>query len=395
MAPNVPTIELQGSRYDMGLQHGQAAKDKIYKNIETYTSFFQETAGLSWAQAKQRSATFIPTIQRLYPQILEELEGIAKGAQLEFEDILALNTRSEISLTNYENTPLNPQPPPEITDGCTAVAQLSCDKSTLILAQNWDWLEALQDGTVILDVHAPDGTKFYTLTEAGLVAKIGINSYGVGICINALRCGAFSASRLPTHLMARYVLEYGQDFDDTVEMSSKYGGACTFNMMAADTRGKFGNLEITPHGISVLRPLSDSPDVSDDNKAHLPGTGVSFVAHTNHVLTPPDKFPLGPIYDRPAPNSFSRLERMTELTKGDIQGNVAVSVEAVLSRLQDELGAPVSICRGLPVNARGMERMTTLASILIKMNTVTREIQGNVLIGRPCEDLLQRERWAF
>jgi isopenicillin-N N-acyltransferase-like protein len=389
--PYVATLRLRGSSYyDIGLQHGQQAKQLIYTNIKTYTTFFQETAGMkTWQDAKERSKTFIPTLEKLYPEILEEIRGIAEGAQLDREDILALNVRSEIGLTNYSNTPK--EAPPAITDGCTSIVQRSQDGSTVILAQNWDWLEQLHDGMVIMDIITPDGeTRLQFLNEAGLVGKIGVNSHGVGICMNAIRCGALSTDRLPTHFMCRRVLQYAKTFDEAVTMLDQYGGACSFNLAMADVQGNFATVEITPNGLSVIGPLSEG----DSTK--VSGKGPNFVAHTNHVMTPPMEFPRGAIYDRPAPNSFSRLERMTELTHEDINQQKELTLESIIDRLKDQKGTPVSICRDKPANATGMEKMTTLATVSIVFDTVAKKVtQSQITIGRPCEAGLQLVELTF
>lgn len=385
--PHVATLHLRGkSPYEIGLQHGQLAKQQILNNITTYTSFFQETAGLkNWEEAKERSTIFLPTLEKLYPEILEEIQGIADGAQLDREDILALNVRSEISLTNYENTPSEERIPPPITDGCTAIAQCSQDGSTVVLAQNWDWLEDLHHGMVILDIITPDGeTRLQFLNEAGLVGKIGVNSHGVGICMNALRCGALTTDRLPTHFMARRLLQYAKSFDEAVAMLDQYGGACTFNLVVADVQGKFATVEISPNGISVILPPSKR------DSTEIPGMGSSFVAHTNHVLTPSSDFPRGAIYDRPAPNSFSRLERMGELTAKDLADGKEVTFESINERLKDQKGAPFSICRDRPAGATGMEKMITLATVLMEFDISARKVsRSKITIGRPCEDGLQ------
>ncbi|KAL2822239.1 acyl-coenzyme A:6-aminopenicillanic acid acyl-transferase-domain-containing protein [Aspergillus cavernicola] len=414
MPPHIPTLTLHGPPYTIGLEHGQQAASLITKNIKTYTAFFHETANLSWSDAKTRAATFIPTLKTLYPAILDEIRGIADGSGLDFTDILALNIRSEIALTNYDNTPTPPksQPQvPEITDGCTALAQLSGDGSRLVLAQNWDWVADLADGTVVLDITIPgsesqgngdghgDGggketKRLFTLTEAGLVGKIGLNSSGLGVCVNALRCGAFDVHRLPTHIMARYILEHGAGVGSAVEMLGELGGACAVNMLVADMEGAFASVEVTPFGISVLRPSSEEA-VPGDGFDLERGRGPSFVAHTNHVVTPARGFPRGAIYDRPAANSFSRLQRVTELARVDAERGVEVCGEAVYARLKDQEGDPYSICRGLPVNARGMERMTTLASVVIDMDVVEKRARGFVTVGRPCEEGLQRMEWEF
>ncbi|KUL84860.1 hypothetical protein ZTR_08256 [Talaromyces verruculosus] len=267
----VATLRLRGSSYyELGLQHGQQAKEQIYTNIKTYITFFQETSGMkTWEEAKERSKIFVPTLKELYPETLEEMRGIAEGARLDMGDILALNVRSEIGLTNYPNTPK--EEPPAITDGCTSIVQRSQDGSTVVLAQNWDWLEQLHDGMF--------------MNEAGLVGKIGVNSHGVGICMNALRCGALSTDRLPTHVMCRRVLGYAKTFEEAVAMLDQYGCACAFNLAVADVQGKFATVEITPNGLSVIKPLSE------DDYTKVPGKGPNFVAHTNHVMTPPMEFP--------------------------------------------------------------------------------------------------------
>lgn len=389
--PYVATLRLRGSSYyAIGLQHGQQAKEQIYTNIKTYTTFFQETAGMkTWQDAKERSKIFIPTLERLYPETLEEMQGIAEGAQLEMEDILALNVRSEIGLTNYPNTPK--ETPPAITDGCTSIVQRSQDGSTVVLAQNWDWLEQLHDGMVILDIVTPDGkTRLQFMNEAGLVGKIGVNSHGIGICMNALRCGALSTDRLPTHVMCRRVLEYAKTFDEAVAMLDQYGGACSFNLAVANVQGKFATIEITPNGLSVISPLTEG----DSTK--VSGKGPNFVAHTNHVMTPPTEFPRGAIYDRPASNSFSRLERMTELTHEDISQQKELTLESVIDRLKDQKGTPTSICRDKPANASGMEKMTTLATVSMVFDTVAKKVtKSQITIGRPCEEGLQLVELAF
>ncbi|RDW76632.1 uncharacterized protein DSM5745_06624 [Aspergillus mulundensis] len=418
MPPHVPTLTLYGNHYNIGLQHGQKAKDRIQNNIKTYTTFFHETAGLSWPESRSRSDIFVPTLQRLYPAILDEIRGIADGSGLEFADILALNVRSEIALTNYENAPKDPDEErmqiPEITDGCTSLAQLSADKERLVVAQNWDWLPELAGGMVVLDVAISEsdfsserqangnnngrGKRFFTLTEAGLVGKIGLNSSGLAICLNALRCGAFDASRLPTHIMTRYILEHASEFTVAVEMIREVGGASTANMLMGDVSGRFGTVEVTPLGISVLEPASrpSTSEVESESGFYLKkGKGPLFIAHTNHVVTPPTGFPRGAIYDRPAANSFARLERITELARDDAQESVRVCAESVYARLRDQKGDPTGICRGLPANARGMERMTTLASVVVEMDVAKKKARGSVTAGRPCEDGLQKIEWEF
>ena len=388
-SPYVPVLKLAGSPYEIGFQHGQQAKTYINSNIRAYSTWFQQTAGLSWTEAKQRATTFVPTLQRLYPEILDEIQGIADGAGLERDDILAINVRSEIGLTIYDDSPENE--PPAITDGCTALAQTSSDGSKTILAQNWDWIEGLENGMIVVDITTDEGTRMQFLNEAGLVGKIGLNSHGFGLCNNAIKCGAMSNERFPTHVMSRRLLQYARSVDEAVDMLEMYSGACATNYVLADAKGTICDVEVSPRGISSIVPLPKASETDNSQAGH----GPMFVAHTNHIVSPPGSFPKGPIYDRPTENSFSRLARISELTMDDMRNNVPFTTEAVVQRLKDRQGAPDGICRDVPTDATGPERIKTLASIVMEFDNVRGTAGGFVAIGKPCNEGLQRVDWAF
>ncbi|KAK2780709.1 hypothetical protein FQN53_001037 [Emmonsiellopsis sp. PD_33] len=393
-----PILKIKGTPYEIGLQHGQQANEEIDSNLCTYESFFKETAGLTWKEAKQRSTIFIPILERLYPEILDEIQGIADGAGVHRDDILAINVRSEIALTNFDDSPDSTKEPPAITDGCTALAQLSPDGSKLIVGQNWDWVQELGDGIIMMDITTEDGTRMQFMNEAGLVGKIGMNSHGVGLCNNALRAGAKATDRLPTHIMSRRLLQYAKSFDEAVQMLEEYGGACATNYVLGDSSGKFATVEVSPRGAPVIAPLSSSSSsvgASASDNRNLTGSGPSFVAHTNHIISSPTSFSRGPIHDRPSANSFDRLARISELTSIDIEKKVPLTIDSVIERLKDEQGDPVGICRGRPKNATGMEDMTTLATIVMEFDVLDGKSKGMVTIGRPCEENLQRIDWVF
>ena len=65
-----------------------------------------------------------PYLQTSWPQYLDEMHGVAEGAGVAFDDILALNVRTEIAFGAFN-------------DGCTAISWRGTHTS--ILAQNWDW----------------------------------------------------------------------------------------------------------------------------------------------------------------------------------------------------------------------------------------------------------------
>jgi len=56
--------------------------------------------------------------------------------------------------------------------------------------RNWDWKSAASDSLISLDIlaHAPTKRpRIKMMTEAGVIGKIGVNSHGISVMLNALK----------------------------------------------------------------------------------------------------------------------------------------------------------------------------------------------------------------
>ena len=201
------------------------------------------------------------------------------------------------------------------------------------------------------------------------MGKIGINNAGLGLCMNALRSGAFDGRTLPVHVMSRRLLQHAASVYDAIAIFEKFGLASAANYMFADKSGKHLDVECSPKGNTLILPRG------------------GFVAHTNHLYAA--DIPAG-LVDHPAANSFSRLTRIRELTLVDLEKNEPTTYASLCRRLSDEEGTPFSICRDRPPGAVGTERMTTLAGIMMELKSTT----GKILTSRPCDDLPIVE-WSF
>src|SRR6266478_3643631 len=88
-----PFIEASGSPRNVGLQYGRKAAERIRRTIDIYQRSFAEK-GVDWTVARAAAAPFAVRIERAYPRIAEEMRAIAAGADVPFEDIVAINARS-------------------------------------------------------------------------------------------------------------------------------------------------------------------------------------------------------------------------------------------------------------------------------------------------------------
>ncbi|CRG91278.1 hypothetical protein PISL3812_08326 [Talaromyces islandicus] len=344
-APNwngVPEVVAGGSPWEVGFAHGSQIPNRIAVCISNYEKLFLETAEADWTESRARAATYLPSLEQNEPDLVEEMRGIAAGAEVDFLDILALNLRSEIALTNY-------------SDGCTSIVSQNADNARTYVAQNWDWVGEASTSTAFFDIRKTGKPRIRMMGEAGIVAKFGFNDAGVGICMNAIRCGTVDKTHLPVHLAMRRVLEC-TSFDEAFAMLTEKGLASCANFVIADRTGKLATIECTPKGLAPIFPA--------------PGTSTTF--HTNHLWSP--EVPAG-IRDHPSPNSFARLERIKELSR-----NESVSVGKIRLWMSDEQGTPYSICRSAPANTVGMERMETLATIIIDLQNLSAEVS----FGKPC-----------
>lgn len=98
MMKDFKIIEAAGTPYEIGFAHGRTRAEEVLCSIATYKEMFKTYANLGWEEAKHRSRAYIEHISRYDSDLLEEIRGVAVGASVELEDILALNARSEVIL---------------------------------------------------------------------------------------------------------------------------------------------------------------------------------------------------------------------------------------------------------------------------------------------------------
>lgn len=305
-----PILHLQGDPQQRGQQYGSQAAPLIRHSIASYARQFAHRCGLTWQQAQAQAEGSLPWLERHVPHLLEEIQGIAAGSGFRFAEILALNLRTEILSRSVvggshpncaaalEHNLQNgvPQHPPDPAhefkgidlidpaqanpDGgeCTTLAALPQATSThhTYLAQTWDWIGEQRRACVLLCVRSDNHPAYLTLTEAGILAKIGLNQAGLAVALNLLRSTLDGQTEgMPVHLLLRLLLEC-EEWQQAVERVGSYPYTASSCVSVAGITGQAVGLqpasaisfEISPRGIGL----------------HLPQGGI--LAHTNHFLDP-------------------------------------------------------------------------------------------------------------
>jgi isopenicillin-N N-acyltransferase-like protein len=324
MVEPFPLIEIAGPPRERGRQYGQKAAGRIKKGTTHYFSQLEELS----LDAKGVAALvrdYLPVIEAFDPNYIDEMRGIAEGADIPFEDVVLLNARTEI--IKLANPAIRARlKMPDEPDGCTGVVVLppAASSGRLIHAQNWDWKRECAETAVVLKVRRDDGPDLMTFTEAGALGRCGFNGVGIAITANYLESDRdYRQVGVPLALIRRKVLEQEHV---ALAMRAVY---CTKKSAA--------NNMIVSHREGVAIDFECAPD--ETFQVH-PQNGL--LVHANHFVSP---VALGKLKDTGianTPDSLYRDIRVRDLLQPHIG---SITFDTVKGALFDEFAYPWSVCR--------------------------------------------------
>lgn len=297
-------MEVRGTSYEMGWQHGEQASDLIGR----YLVLIERLTGKPRALLCANAMRFLPLLGSLSPALVEEVRGLAKGARLSFEEAMLCQVRAE-AVGNWQG-------------GCTAFAlrgNATADGSILI-GQNQDLQPEFGDVSILLRVAPSDGRPDALIyTFAGQLGYFGMNRYGVANYANALYDFRWHPG-LAHYPLKRVVLEQ-RNVQDCIDLFRRHAQCSAGNTVLCDGEGNIADIESRPEGIALYR--GEHPDA---------------IVHTNHYLT--DEFTRFETVS--LPDSFTRLRRMQRLVQ-EHWGRI--TVDLLKKMLSDHDGDPAGICR--------------------------------------------------
>lgn len=213
-------LHLKGSPYEMGYAHGKLLKENIQRNIATYID--QKREGFS-----ERTAGFqqnLPTLLSYTPQhLLEEMQGLADGAEVAFSKILILNMFPEMFHCS----------------GVVALGEAAKD-GTLVHARVLDYAigKGLQE-TAVLIVAEPNGKiPFVNVSYAGFVGSVtGMNRQQIAIGEMGGK-GYGSWDGMPMAFLMRSVLENADTLEAAREILSQKKRTCEYYYVVSDGKAQ-------------------------------------------------------------------------------------------------------------------------------------------------------------
>jgi isopenicillin-N N-acyltransferase-like protein len=341
-----PTIEVSGSARERGRGHGEAARERVHRSIEGYKEVFAHYAGWDWARTREEAARFRAPIEAYGSEYAEEIAGIAEGAAVDEGDVLALNVRTEVM---FAATARDVTAGRRLPAECSAFALLPprTAPGTVLLGQNWDWLLHATETIVIIKARRDGAPDYITVVEAGLLAKFGMNSSGVGVVTNALVSGDDRGNPgVPYHVLLRAILD-AETISDALTALQRAGRSSSGNFLVAHEDGVALDVEAAPGG---------------HDRLFLRGPEDGVLLHANHFTHP--RFAGADVGLVAMPDSPFRLQRLEALFEQDPR---RLDSEELRRLLADHATFPLGICCHPDMRLPGPERSATLASVVMDL----------------------------
>lgn len=334
-------ITVQGTPRQMGQQLGDAARDEVQGFAEIALPRVNKTVRVSREQALSVAMRSAEYAQQYSPDMMDELRGLAEGARVPLEELMLLQVRNQLRA--------------EPEGGCTSisVAPPTLNRAGCIVGQNWDHDPGLDPFTIVLTRRPIGKPALMNITQAGLIAYIGCNDAGLGLCLNTLPAPSHDVG-VPHYFTVRGIYE-ATSLSGAIEAVRRAQRAIPANIILATPQGP-ADLEITVDDVLVL---------TDEHR---------LVTHANHCLHS-DLTAVNQAFPELI-QSHSRQKRIDKLLRANSD---RLGLESLKQALIDHEGYPYSICRH-PNDDPQTGYWQTVFSVIIEVD----QCRMHVSRGTPC-----------
>ena len=286
-------VKLSGTYYEMGYEYGKLSRMNLFLPDA-------DVKDLKYASKCKEHVT------EHVPNILEEVQGIADGADIKFELLITYLLYIPSSIKWFFHS--NPQ-------GCTIFA-VSGDETAdgfPIYARNYDWEYGKQDQLALFKIH-PKGKlqsigfadhmsgRYGGVNEAGLAAGITIMPY----YNRKLQPG------VPVWIATRWIIDTFKTTREAVAFLETIPHCEGYQFVLADKKGDIAKVEVTPEQVNTV-----------------PANGVCVA--TNHFQSEKMSQYSFKITDEIAGTTFTRLQKVNDWFEAN-KGKITIdSVKRVLS----------------------------------------------------------------
>jgi len=344
-----PLIEVSGTNREMGRQIGEARREQVQHSVENAHLLIEQsynTLELTWNGANIQARKYLPFAEERYPQYVDELRGIAEGANVSFDDLMVVNAMEAVAMDALHLT------------RCTSFAvneQRTADGHVLI-GHNEDWVPEDEKDVYVVSARPNDEPPFLAMTYGGLIPNVGFNAYGIAQAIDSVYPND-SRIGIPRLVLARAVLA-SRRISGAIGRTLIPHRAAGYNHLIVHESGEMYSVEVSARRFEILH-----------------GTD-GYITHTNHYLSQAMK----EIEKDPEELISSRVRyfRANRL----LRENSTHTIKTLQAIQKDHVNLPNSICNHNNAGIDPMDRESTITALVIDLTA--REM--HIAWGNPCQN---------
>ena len=313
-------IELSGSPYEMGTQHGEQLKEQVRglarERYEIACQFARDRGVETTREDCLKLArVHLQLHQEQMPRCYEEWSGIAAGADCPLEDVFFANALTDFQdvLWQVAGTEIH---------GCTsfAVTPAGSSSATALIGQTWDMHASAQDYISLFHRRPLDGPESLTMSTAGCLTLVGINAAGIAVGNNNLQ--PLDARPGIIYLALLHSALQQTDWDQSRQAITGAYRASGHNYVMAHESGVCVDIETTAQ-------QHEEYFVEDP-----------WYVHTNHYLAENLQGLENPQLDR-----RSTEHRLEQVRRSLATNSEPLSPDCLRAALADHEGGELGICR--------------------------------------------------
>lgn len=344
-----PLIEVFGGHREMGRQIGEARREQIQHSIANAHILIDQSYDqleLNWDGARIQSRKYLPFAEERYPQIVDEMRGIAEGANAAFDDVVVLNAMEAVTMDALHLT------------RCTSMAvneERTADGHVLA-AHTEDWIPEDEDDVYVISAKPTDAPPFLAMTYGGLLPNVGFNACGIAQLIDSVY-PTDSRIGIPRLVVARAVLS-SKRISGAIGRALVTHRAAGYNHLLVHESGEMYSIEVSALRFEILHGAD------------------GYMAHTNHYLASHMK----EVESDPEELISSRVRyfRANRL----LRQNSAHTIKTMQAIQKDHVNLPNSICNHAIDGLDPLDREKTINAMVIDLTA--REM--HIVWGNPCQN---------
>jgi isopenicillin-N N-acyltransferase-like protein len=351
-------IEASGSHREVGRQVGEAARDIVAWGLDAYAARFEALAGFGFAEAIERAQGYLRPAEDCTPQAVEQLRGMAEGANAPFAHLFALNCSEEFTCGADRSWP---------PEHCTSFAVSAGGQA--VAGHNEDWYPEEIEAQTIRVVRLKGRWSTAAYISAGPAYNLPITGVTAAGFSSAANTVYYRDERIgvPNNLILATVL-CQPDLEHARDVITHAPRARGSNHLLCGGGGRVWDIETSGARWAFL---DGSPPPAE---ARLSGA-TALLAHTNHYLSPE----LTPGDVSRSEGSRLRRERAERLLLDGLEAGADL-VDLAKGVLSDHENAPFSICDHWEADDPDPDQSVTTASMVWEPAAGF----AHIAVGQPC-----------